>query len=229
MMAIAALVLDIVLIGLLAVALLFGWRLNQQLVKLRHQKTELEGLLLSFGETTLRCEQGVRSLKVSANEVSDTMQQQINRAVQLRDELQFMSDAADQIANRIIQAAAMRNQEPKSESRPDPKSENRSKAETKIELRADPALDGKSSNKDSYKDNYKDSKIAPLRAAELKTPVETGKEKIRPFANFAKNLAPEDISTAEGSKNSDARQTATQLAPRSKAEKELARVLEKLK
>ncbi|MDR3514846.1 MAG: DUF6468 domain-containing protein [Azospirillaceae bacterium] len=96
-----ALIVDVTVVVLLVATIGFVIRLNRQLTILRDSRDELEGLIAGFGEATGRAEAGVDGMRRAAAESGETLQKAVNRAQSLRDELQFMIEAADSLANRL--------------------------------------------------------------------------------------------------------------------------------
>jgi pyruvate/2-oxoglutarate dehydrogenase complex dihydrolipoamide acyltransferase (E2) component len=96
-----ALVLDIVVVVLLVVTIGYAINLNRQLVRLRDSKAELEDLVRGFAEATERAEAGVEGMKRMAGEAGERLQATVDRGQAIRDELQFMVEAADSLASRL--------------------------------------------------------------------------------------------------------------------------------
>ena len=94
-------VLEIIGATLLAVMIVYAVRLNRRLSTLQDDKAEFERLLLNFTESTSRAETSVARLKASATDTAQSLQDSVTRAQALRDELAFMVDRADELANRL--------------------------------------------------------------------------------------------------------------------------------
>ena len=58
-------------------------------------------MMHEFGDMVAKIERGILGLKLTASEAGEDLQQQIDRASTLRDELHFMSEMADGMANRM--------------------------------------------------------------------------------------------------------------------------------
>jgi hypothetical protein len=93
--------LEIVGAALLAVMIVYAVRLNRRLSTLQEDKAEFERLLLSFTDSTSRAETSVARLKASAMDTAQSLQESVTRAQALRDDLAFMVDRADDLANRL--------------------------------------------------------------------------------------------------------------------------------
>lgn len=101
-----SLALDIAVGVLLVVTILYAFRLNRQLNTLRRGNTELQTLVAALGEASERAEAGVRGMRRAAQENGEALQKAIERAQTLRDELSFMIESGDAVANRIEGALA---------------------------------------------------------------------------------------------------------------------------
>lgn len=92
-----SLILDIVLAVLLIVTIGYAVALNKRLGALRQNKDELERLARGFVETTSRAEDGIGELKA----MTGILQERIERAESLRDDLVFLTDRGNATADRL--------------------------------------------------------------------------------------------------------------------------------
>ncbi len=99
-----ALIFDLVIAGLLIATIAYAVVLNRRLVELQDSRGELEGLIRSFSEATSRAEAGIKAMKRTATETGEGLQKNLERGKALRDELQFMIEAADALAQRLAEA-----------------------------------------------------------------------------------------------------------------------------
>lgn len=95
------LLIDTVVAILLATVIVYAIRLNRSLSALKANKVELEQLTASFTESTNRAEASVARLKSSAIETAQSLQTNVTRAQELRDDLAFMTERANEIADRL--------------------------------------------------------------------------------------------------------------------------------
>lgn len=95
------LILDLVMVGLLAATIAYAIILNRQIIKLRESRGEMAELVRGLNEAMSRAETGVRGLKKTAHDTGDDLQRTVAKAQTLRDELEFMIEAADAMANRL--------------------------------------------------------------------------------------------------------------------------------
>ena len=95
------LILDTVIILLLVATIGYAIMLNRQLRMLRRNREELAQLIGTFNDATLRAEAGVPKLRKAAEEAGQNLQEQVDRAMSLRDDLAFMVERAESTANRL--------------------------------------------------------------------------------------------------------------------------------
>lgn len=98
--------LDVVMAGLLITGIVYAMRLSRQLAALRASRGEMERFVAEFSATVQRAEAGVRGLKQAARDSGDDLEKLIGKAETIRDELAFLVESADQIANRLSDSAA---------------------------------------------------------------------------------------------------------------------------
>lgn len=101
---ILGIVLDIVVALMLAAAIGYAYVLERRLRALRTDRAELEALVGRLAEATVRAEAGVAGLRVAADEAGGDLQQRIERAQSLRDDLGYMLDRGVEIADRLEKA-----------------------------------------------------------------------------------------------------------------------------
>ncbi len=97
----AALWLDGVVAGLLAVTIAYAVMLNRRLVNLRDGRAELEAMIAEFKTATELAQGAVDRLKQSAGKRQNDLAEQIETARALRDELAFLADRGGDEANRL--------------------------------------------------------------------------------------------------------------------------------
>lgn len=96
-----SLIIDLVMVGLLAATIAYAIILNKQIIKLRESRGEMTELIKGLNEAMVKAETGVRGLKKTAHDTGEDLQRTVNKAQTLRDELEFMIEAADALANRL--------------------------------------------------------------------------------------------------------------------------------
>ena len=92
-----SLALELVVAVLLVVTIAYAVVLNRRLGALRSDKSELENVAASFGEATLRAGESITKLKTTA----DKLQERIDKAQSLRDDLVFLIERGGQAADRL--------------------------------------------------------------------------------------------------------------------------------
>lgn len=92
-----SLLLDILVAVLLVVTIVYAVMLNRRLGILRQDRAELEKLTVTFADALRRAEDGIGRLKATA----DTLQDRIDRAQSLRDDLAFLTERGGSAADRL--------------------------------------------------------------------------------------------------------------------------------
>ncbi len=105
------LVLDVMVAVLLAVTIVYAWVLNQRLSQLRRNRDDLAKVVSSFNEATARAEAGIPKLRKAAEETGIALQERVEKAQSLRDDLAFMIERADAMADRLEQAVRVAREE----------------------------------------------------------------------------------------------------------------------
>jgi cell division septum initiation protein DivIVA len=95
------LVLDVIVAILLAATIGYAVTLNARLNQLRKNRDELAKLVAAFNDATQRAEAGIPKLKRAAEEAGGGLQERVEKAQSLRDDLAFMIERADAMANRL--------------------------------------------------------------------------------------------------------------------------------
>ncbi|MCE2510737.1 MAG: hypothetical protein J4G10_07160 [Alphaproteobacteria bacterium] len=99
-----SLLLDGLLVALLAATLVYAVILNRRLLSLRKEKSGFEKMLANFNASTLRAEESIHRLKAVADVSSKELQQQTSLARTLRDDLAFLVDRGENLADRLEDA-----------------------------------------------------------------------------------------------------------------------------
>jgi hypothetical protein len=97
-------VLEAVLILLLAATLFHALRLERALGVLKRDRAVLEELVEGFNESTRQAETGIERLRHAADGAGRQMARQIETAQRLRDDLAFLADRSDRLAERLESA-----------------------------------------------------------------------------------------------------------------------------
>ncbi len=102
---VVSLIVDLVMILFLGVGVATGLRLMRELGVLRANQADMERIIVSFNASVSRAESGIKGLKQAARSAGDDLEPLIERATNLRDELQYLIDSADQVASRLTENA----------------------------------------------------------------------------------------------------------------------------
>ena len=95
------LILDVIVAILLIATIVYSVILNNRLTQLRRHRDDLAKLVAAFNDATLRAEAGIPKLKRTAEEAGSSLQERVEKAQALRDDLAFMIERADSLANRL--------------------------------------------------------------------------------------------------------------------------------
>jgi len=98
--------LDLILILIVGAGLVQASRLIAHLAGLRQGRADMERFVHEFNSTVMRAEAGIKGLRLAARESGDDLEKLVEKAVAVRDELQFMTESADQIAERLSRSAS---------------------------------------------------------------------------------------------------------------------------
>ena len=100
------LILDVLFAGLLVAALVYMARLNRRLDALRAGREEFEALLKRFTAATEQAQANVGAMKAAAESTGKGLQEEIDQARGLREDLAFLADRANTLADQLEVAIA---------------------------------------------------------------------------------------------------------------------------
>ena len=86
---------------LLAVTMFHAIRLERALGVLKRDRAVLEGLVAGFNESTRQAQAGVENLRAASEGAGRQIARQIEQAQRLRDDLSFLSDRGEKLAERL--------------------------------------------------------------------------------------------------------------------------------
>ncbi|MCC9624113.1 DUF6468 domain-containing protein [Thalassospira sp. MA62] len=98
--------LDLLMVILLVVTIIYAVILNRRLAAFRRSREDMENFLTAFNAANERAETSIRALKEMAEQSGDKLREDIERASALNEDLTFMADRGDSIANRLEKAAS---------------------------------------------------------------------------------------------------------------------------
>ena len=96
-----AMSIDVLVAILLAVTIFYAATLNRKLGRLRHSRADFEKLLAEFGSAAERAEASIAALKKNAGDRQADLLDKIKRAQALQEELAFILDRGDGLANQL--------------------------------------------------------------------------------------------------------------------------------
>jgi hypothetical protein len=96
--------LEIALMALLALTLFHAARLERALGVLKRDRAALEALVADFNGSTQAAEQSIVHLKTAADGAGRQIARHVESAVRLKDDLAFLSDRGERVADRLERA-----------------------------------------------------------------------------------------------------------------------------
>ena len=96
-----SLMLEALVAALLVATIIYAAILNRKLGRLRADRAALEAQIARFVECTLRAEASIKQLKATSDEAGRSLQQPIDRAMAVRDELVFMIERGDSLSEKL--------------------------------------------------------------------------------------------------------------------------------
>lgn len=95
------LIINIIIIGLLIPTIIYAYRLNKNLTILRQNQSSLSKLIQSLNEATYKAENSIPKLKSATQSTSGELKEVVNSAKTLKDDLTFINERADNLADRL--------------------------------------------------------------------------------------------------------------------------------
>jgi len=99
--AFANLLLNTLIAALLAVTIAYCWLLNRRIKILQDSRGELALLLKHFDDSTIRASDSIIALQTASKKIGDNIQTKIEKSNYLLDDLAFMIDKGEKIANKL--------------------------------------------------------------------------------------------------------------------------------
>lgn len=97
----SSLMIDFLMLCLLLATIVYAARLSLQLRKLRDSKSELDKTVRQLMGATDKAYAAMQGLRLSAQEQGQDLQDVIDKAVILRDELQVMTDSGERLSGKL--------------------------------------------------------------------------------------------------------------------------------
>ncbi|MBI5163590.1 MAG: hypothetical protein HY985_06780 [Magnetospirillum sp.] len=96
--------LDLLVSVLLVATIGYAVMLNSRLTALRKNRDDLAKIIVAFNDATVRAESSIPKLKKAAEDAGAGLQERVEKAQSLRDDIAFMIERADTMANRLENA-----------------------------------------------------------------------------------------------------------------------------
>lgn len=98
---ILALLMQVTVAVLLVATIIYAYMLNRKLTNLRQDQAQFEQLIRQFTGALGLADNGVHNLRVAAEEAGNGLQKYVDRAQILRDELAYMLESGDALAEQL--------------------------------------------------------------------------------------------------------------------------------
>lgn len=95
------LIINLTIIGLLIPTIIYAYKLNKNLSLLRQNQSSLSQLIASLNEATYKAENSIPKLKSVTEHSSEGLKEVIDSAKTLKDDLSFINERADNLADRL--------------------------------------------------------------------------------------------------------------------------------
>lgn len=97
------LLLNLVIVALLVPTILYAYRLNKNLEVLRKNQNSLAKLVEALNDATFKAENSIPKLKSVTEHSSENLKEVVDSAKELKDDLLFINERADNLADRLEQ------------------------------------------------------------------------------------------------------------------------------
>ncbi len=105
-----ALGLDFLILILLAIAIVFTFKLYKQLQDFKKNKEDFLKAIMDLNTATGSAERAIAGLRHNSDEIAGKLQSEMSEAQKLFDELHFMNDAGNNLAQRLENLAEKANE-----------------------------------------------------------------------------------------------------------------------
>lgn len=93
--------INLLIIALLIPTIIYAYRLNKNLTILRENQNSLSHLISSLNEATIKAENSIPKLRNVTEQSSQNLQDVVDSAKSLKDDLTFINERADNLADRL--------------------------------------------------------------------------------------------------------------------------------
>ncbi len=98
---ILSLIANLMIVGLLMATISYCWVLNKRIKMFQDGKSELANLLKYFDESTSRASETIVALQSASKKIGETIQVRIDKANYLMDDLAFMMEKGNRLADQL--------------------------------------------------------------------------------------------------------------------------------
>ena len=95
------LLINIIIIILLIPTIIFAYKLNRNLEAMRQNQSSLAKLVYSLNEATNKAENSIPKLKDATKTTSGELKEVVDSAKNLKDDMMFLNERADSLADRL--------------------------------------------------------------------------------------------------------------------------------
>lgn len=95
------LIINITIICLLVPVIIFSYNLNKNLQALRQKQDSLSALVSALNDATFKAENSIPKLKSVTEHSSEGLKEVVESAKELKDDLLFINERADSLADRL--------------------------------------------------------------------------------------------------------------------------------
>ena len=94
-------IIDLIIIALLVPTIIYAYRLNKSLNLLRQNQKSLAQLVSALNDATFKAENSIPKLKSATEHSSSGLKEVVDSAKELKNDLLFINDRADSLADRL--------------------------------------------------------------------------------------------------------------------------------
>ena len=95
------LAVNLIIIGLLIPTIIYVYRLDKNLTVLRQNQSSLAKLVEALNDATYKAENSIPKLKSVTENSSNDLKEVVDNAKELKDDLMFINERADNLADRL--------------------------------------------------------------------------------------------------------------------------------
>lgn len=96
-------IINVAIIALLVPTIIFAYRLNRSLTALRENQNSLAKLIGALNDATNKAENSIPKLKSATEHSSEDLKEVVDNAKTIKDDLLFINQRADSLADRLEQ------------------------------------------------------------------------------------------------------------------------------